>query len=60
MALSALGLVLLEPLTPHNAGSASQGDADWAYLAPGKQNKFNNFLQGGVSPPFSGLGINWK
>ena len=57
LALSALGLALLDSCKPNNAGSASQGDASKAYVAPGKYDEFYNFVSGGFSGQMSVYGL---
>lgn len=56
-AISLFGIGLFQSCKPKNAGTASQGDASKAYVAPGKYDEFYNFVSGGFSGQMSVYGL---
>jgi nitrous-oxide reductase len=57
MLVLVLGSALLTSCKPKNSGDAVAGDAEKAYVAPGKYDEFYNFVSGGFSGQLSVYGL---
>ncbi|WP_136668817.1 Sec-dependent nitrous-oxide reductase [Flavobacterium sp. H122] len=57
LAILAMGSTLFTSCKPKDSSSAAGGDAEKAYVAPGKYDEFYNFVSGGFSGQLSVYGL---
>jgi len=57
IAILGLGSTLFTSCRPKDSGSAAEGNAEKAYVAPGKFDEFYNFVSGGFSGQLSVYGL---